>query len=127
MDIEELWHPKFQVVSKLIDVLYMLNECASGGLCHIVTDDGNIYDNDLDWVIKWCDAKENENKVDKELSKTICIILKQMTFQQRAILFDMKSCGFRYFSKEDIEDYINTFIDDINSVIKEYDYREEFL
>ena len=48
------YHPKFPVVARMIQILYDLNGCACGGCCHIVTDDNNIRNSDLESVIKYC-------------------------------------------------------------------------
>ena len=45
------YHEKFPIVRDMIAVLY--DYCCSGGCCHIVTDDDNIYDSDLDFVIEY--------------------------------------------------------------------------
>ena len=87
-DYNKNYHPKFKLALDLIHVLYELDGCGTGGCCHIVTDDDNIYDDCLDAVIEYCEKEENKDRIDKELSSTICKILKQMSFTQRAILFD---------------------------------------
>ena len=130
MNKNEVYNNKFIVVSKLIEVLYDLDGCECGGLCHIVTDDGNIYDNDLDWVIEWCNKEENKYRVEKELCILICTLLKQMTFKQRAILFEVMNCGGgKYFlgSYESVCANINDMGMSIDEIVKEYDYRHEFI
>ena len=129
MDKNEIYNNKFIVVSQLIEVLYDLDGCECGGLCHIVTDDGNIYDNDLDFVIKWSNKEETKDIVEKELCILICTLLKQMTFKQRAILFYLMSCGGKYFlgSYESVCTYINNMGMSIDEIVKEYDYRHEFI
>ena len=89
------YHPKFLVVARMIRILYDLNGCACGGHCHIVTDDNNIRDSDLESVIKYCN--ESKNAIDSELSRTICEIMLQMTIEQRMILFYAIEEGYNYF------------------------------
>lgn len=84
-EYEKYYHPKFKIVADMIHTLYNLDGCACGGNCHIVTDDNNIRNSDLEFVIKYCD--ENKDSIDCELSRTICEILLQMTIEQRIILF----------------------------------------
>lgn len=118
-NVNKYYHPKFELASELISVLYNLEECITGGLCHIVTDDGNIYDDDLDSIIKNCDKEENKNEIDRELSKTICIILKQMTFEQRAVLFEMIDYGiFNEINQEDVDWFIDKCIGGEENIIK---------
>lgn len=105
-DINRYYHPKFKLAAELIGVLYDLPECSSGGLCHIVTDDDNIDDDDLDWVYEYCNRAENIDRIDRELSQTICTILRQMTFTQRAVLFEMMISDFEV----DDEKSVNSFI-----------------
>ena len=124
------FHPKFKIVIDLIHILYDLDECACGGCCHIVTDDNNIYDDCLDFVIQYCELEENKDCIDKELSSTICKILKQMTFTQRALLFEYMDIGIDipiyYESDFDIIlDIIGR--DNIDEVVKKYDYRSIYV
>ena len=131
MEVKDLYHPKFGVVSDLIEVLYGTDGCETGGLCHIVTDDSSLYDDCLDFVINSCQKEENKDRIDKELSFAICTILNQMTFQQRALLFDMQKCGFKYFTLEDIQYFFDKFrnggIDNFDELLEEYDFRHTFV
>lgn len=83
------YNPKMPIIAEMIHVLYSLDGCGCGGLCHIVTDDDNIRDSDLEWVIQYCKKKENKDRVDKELSSWICELLLQLTIEQRAGLFTL--------------------------------------
>lgn len=84
-----IYNQKACVILKLIRLLYTLPGCGSGGLCHIVTDDDNIKDVDLLWVINYCNKPENANRVDAEISALICILLLNLNYDQRVCLFDM--------------------------------------
>lgn len=125
----EIWHPKFELVQKLIHVLYNLEGCGCGGCCHIVADDDNIYDEDLDWVIKHCESEESKENVDRELSATICKILKDMTFTQRAILFEITNSDYdlENCTESDVEFALKHICKmSVNEVIESYDYDRRF-
>lgn len=81
------WNKKIGLVYSLMETLYNLDESACGGLCHTVTDDGNIDDDSLKWVIDYTKRESNENRVDCELSRAICEILLYLSMEQRMFLF----------------------------------------
>ena len=89
---EVKYHPKMKIIVELIHLLYDLPDCEAGGCCHIVTDDDNIDDDDLQRVIDYCNMSDN-NRLDKELSRTICEILLQLTREQRICLFYFMNAG----------------------------------
>ena len=128
IDKENYWHPKFFLVRELIGILYNLETCGCGGCCHIVTDDNNIYDDDLDFVIRYCERKENKNRIDRELSITICEILKTMNFTQRAVLFEIMGndcdCFFTDYNKDEVDFVLDDILDkSIEEIYDSYDYR----
>ena len=86
------YNPKMQIIVELIHLLYDLPDCSAGGCCHIVTDDDNIEDNDLKFVIEYCNNPDNSN-IDKELSRTICELLLQLSREQRICLFYLMNAG----------------------------------
>ena len=86
------YNPKMQIIVELIHLLYDLPDCSAGGCCHIVTDDDNIEDNDLKFVIDYCNEPDNA-KLDKELSRTICELLLQLSREQRICLFYLMNAG----------------------------------
>ena len=86
------YNPKMQIIVELIHLLYDLPECGAGGCCHIVTDDDNIDDDDLKWVIEYCQKDDNDH-IDKELSRTICELLLQLSHEQRICLFYLMNAG----------------------------------
>lgn len=116
----EYYHEKFPIVRDMIHVLY--DYCGAGGCCHIVTDDNNIYDKDLDFVIEYAQRDENKDRVDAELSVAICKILKTMTFLQRAVLFDSMDFDINYYNKEDFDYFYPHDEDCLKNVLKEYDW-----
>ena len=86
------YNPKMQIIVKLIYLLYDLPDCSAGGCCHIVTDDDNIDDDDLEFVVEYCNNPDNSN-IDKELSRTICELLLQLSREHRICLFYLMNAG----------------------------------
>lgn len=126
-DIKKYYHPKFEVVAKLIRLLYDLEGCSCGGCCHIVTDDNNIRNSDLEFVIKYC--KENEDEIDSEISSTICEIMLQMTIEQRIMLFytlEKEDFYFCNFTKEEYIDYFNSIKASPEDIIKKCIANEDY-
>lgn len=85
------YNPKMPIIVQCIKTLYSLPDCGTGGNCHTVTDDDNIQDENLQFVIDECNRPENTSD-DKELSELICKLLLQLSFEQRVVLFYMMSC-----------------------------------
>ena len=90
MDVK--YNPKMQIIVELIHLLYDLPNCGAGGCCHIVTDDDNISDDDLKFVIDYCNKPDND-RLDKEISRTICELLLQLSIKQRICLFYLMNAG----------------------------------
>ncbi len=88
------WNPKMPIIVGLIHTLYDEAECSSGGLCHIVTDDDNLNDHSLKFVIDYCKRPENADSIDVELSSWICELMLQLDLEQRAGLFGLMRAGF---------------------------------
>lgn len=88
------WNPKITIIVGLIKTLYDI--CFTGGCCHIVTDDDNIEDEHLQYVINYCKRPENADRVDKELSTLICELLLQLSYEQRCFLFYLYRCDHIY-------------------------------
>ena len=108
------YNKKFPILRDMIYVLY--EYCPSGGCCHIVTDDDNIYDDDLDFVIEYAQRKENVNRIDAELSIAICTILKSFSFLQRAVFFDsFYVCDNlnRYFDKKSFDNFYDSAVEEM--------------
>ena len=81
------YSPKMYIIIELIYCLYDQPDGACGGLCHIVTDDNNIDDYSLQFVIDECKKPEHNDAADKELSSLICELMLQLNFDQRLLLF----------------------------------------
>ena len=119
------YNEKFPIVKSMIALLY--DYCPTGGCCHVVTDDDNIYDEDLDWTIEYSQREENKNCVDTELTVAICKCLRSMSFLQRAVLFDSFNYEVNDFDDKESFDLIyDTSIENLNKVYKSYDYQNKF-
>jgi len=73
----------FTVIRGLVELLYNLPGCAAGGCCHIITDDGNLDDNSIKFVIQWCNSIEHANRIDKDISLLLCKYLLRLTEDER--------------------------------------------
>lgn len=111
------YHPKMYIIIELIHCLYDQKDCGCGGLCHIVTDDGNIDDESLKFVIEYCKEPKNSEYIDKELSSLICELMLQLSIEQRAVLFkmmddDWTTCGDTDYIDDTVWDaYVDHLID----------------
>ena len=81
------YKPHLETIRELISCLYNLDGCACGGLAHIVTDDNNIDDDDLQWVLEYCDREENKDRTERGLVKLICEELLKLSMPERVLLF----------------------------------------
>lgn len=45
------------IIKDLLTALYNIPDCGCGGCAHVVTDDMNVSDSDIDFIVKY--AKEN--------------------------------------------------------------------
>lgn len=86
------WSPQIEIVKHLIEVLYSIPSGCAGGCCHIVTDDDNIEDDDIKWVINYCET-DGKNRPDAKLSKIICEYLLELNYEQRALMFSFMNTG----------------------------------
>jgi len=116
-------HEKEPVIVGLIETLYSLPRCGAGGLCHIVTDDDNILDDDIKWVIDYCNEVENKNRIEKELVLLICELLLQLTFEQRFILFSHMEKTYDIDKKQLVED-LNEYMYDRDVLNVKYELDE---
>ena len=87
------YNPKMEIIVDLVKILYKLPDCSAGGCCHIVTDDDNIEDKDLLWVMDYCKQPENIGRIDSELSYAICEMLLRLSREQRIYLFYLWDMG----------------------------------
>lgn len=114
----DYYNEKFPIVRDMIGILY--EYCFTVGCCHIVTDDDNIDDESLDYVINYAQEDENKDEIDSELSIAICKMLKKMTFLQRAVLFDSIRMGISYENKKQFDIFYPHDEEYLKKVIEEY-------
>ena len=89
------------LIVQMISFLYDdLEECC-GGLCHIVTDDDNIEDHSLQFVIEECSKEENKDRNDARVAKYICESMLKLTMMQREFLFGL-------YKHKDADDVLDT-------------------
>lgn len=92
-DISDVpYHRNMPIVIKLTKVLYDLADVIEantvcGGVAHVVLDDGNFRDCDLDFVIEWAQDEEHKNEPESKLAVCVMQYLKEMTYEQRAATF----------------------------------------
>ena len=88
------YHKSMPIIAGMIHILYDLEGCKCGGLCHIVVDEDNVDDESLDAVINICNQEEYKDRIDKDLSRYICEQLKLLSIEQRNLLFNYLNIGF---------------------------------
>lgn len=92
-DISDVpYHRNMPIVIKLTKVLYDLADVieadtSCGGVAHVVLDDDNFKDKDIDFVIKWAQDDEHKDKPESKLAVCIMEYLKEMSYEQRAATF----------------------------------------
>ena len=91
---------KRELLESLIGLLYGTLGQSTGGLCHIILDDDNIRDSDIDFVLKACDEPENSNRDDRFICKYICELLKPHTEEERFYLINGVPLGNIDFDKD---------------------------
>jgi len=92
------YNNKMPIVVRLIHILY--DYCPTGGLCHIVTDDNNIDNDSLKFVINCCKEEENLKRIENEICIAICNIMLDFTLEQRAALFYFMEEGYYYIDND---------------------------
>lgn len=82
------FNPHMNTIRELIACLYNLEGCACGGLAHIVTDDNNLEDHHIRWVLEdYCEQEENKDRTERGLVKLICEELLKLSMQERVYMF----------------------------------------
>lgn len=81
------YDPQMILIAKMIRVLYDDFNCFTGGLCHIVTDDDNIEDHDLQIAIDECNKDKNKSNISVDVSRYICESMLKLSLHQREFLF----------------------------------------
>lgn len=75
------------LIKDMISFLYDTLEEGCGGLCHIVTDDDNIDDSSLKFIIENSSREEYKDRRDKNVSIYICKSLLKLSLIQREFLY----------------------------------------
>ena len=83
MDKCKYYDQEVEIVGRYIDCLYDLPECSCGGMLHIVVDDDNVEDHNLDYSL---DYIKKENEIDREIDELILKHMKNMPIEQRRLL-----------------------------------------
>ena len=91
---ESYYHKNFSLLKVLINALYELPNCASGGICHIVTDEDNVRDADLSYVLGECYGNDSfwNGHIEKPLGALICKLFLEMEYKQRVCFVQLMSC-----------------------------------
>jgi hypothetical protein len=75
----------------LCKTLYALPDCGAGGCLHILLDDNNYADSDLEWCKKYCE--ENAKGDEYDIAITILHMYSNMSIEER-VFFDNLRCGY---------------------------------
>ena len=74
-------------VLKLVALLYEDLKERCGGMLHIVLDDGNIDNDDIQWCIEYCNKEENNDRPDKYLCLEIAHKMLKMNEYERRLIY----------------------------------------
>lgn len=77
-----------ETIRAYISCLYGLDDgnCCTGGLLHIVTDDGNLEDDHIKWCLNECN--NHPEKEESEIGKLICNELLKLPMEQRRLVYE---------------------------------------
>lgn len=70
-------------IRSYINCLYSLEGCGTGGLLHIVTDDGNVEDKDILWCFDEC--SKHREKEEHMIGMIICLELIKLPIEKRRL------------------------------------------
>lgn len=90
---ENYYDPKMELLERLIHVLYKLPDCNCGGICHVITDDDNITDEVIKYVLEFAKEKNNESRIEKGLCELICNTMLELSYEKRAVTFFLMNKG----------------------------------
>lgn len=88
------WSEDVERVNLLVDILYNDLGEGSGGLLHIVLDDGNLEDHHILWCKEECNKRENWDRHDRLLCKRIANEMLGLTMKQRNLVY-YNDMGFK--------------------------------
>lgn len=75
-----------ETIREYISCLYNLEDCCTGGLLHIVTDDGNLEDHYIKWSLEQCE--DHPECEEAEIGKLICRELLKLPMAQRRLVYE---------------------------------------
>ena len=81
------WTKEVEEVCKLVKTLYEDMGERAGGMLHIVLDDCNIDDDDLQWCIEYCNREENADRHDKSICLEIAHRMLNLSKEQRLLIY----------------------------------------
>lgn len=90
------WSEEVAEVCKLIKHLYYDMHEGAGGMLHIVLDDFNIDDDDLEWCIEYCNQEENRDRHDRDICIEIAQKMLRLSREARMLIcyqWDKKFCN----------------------------------
>ena len=78
---------RIDTIRAYIGCLYRMHDGAfcTGGLLHIVTDDGNLEDHNIWWCLEECN--KHPEREDSEIGKLICNELLKLNIEQRRLVY----------------------------------------
>ena len=86
MDQCKYYTKRLDTIREYISCLYKLEDCCTGGLLHIVTDDGNLENNDIKWCLDEC--RNHPECEESEIGKLICNELLKLSMEQRRLVYE---------------------------------------
>lgn len=88
-EICKYYNDKVAYINKLVRLLYDdLGECC-GGLLHIVLDDGNLKDHNIQYCIEYANEPENANRADRLICLEIATKMLDLSMEERALIYHM--------------------------------------
>lgn len=84
MDTCKYYDKHLEIIRKYIDCLYSLENCGSGGILHILTDDDNVDDDDIAYCLSEC--LRHPEREESGIGKLICEEYLKLPIQKRRLL-----------------------------------------
>lgn len=81
------YNPHMETVLAYCSCLYKIEGCGAGGNLHILLDDGNYRDSDIEWCKQLC--IDNPQDEESTLGILICDELLKLTMDERHVFFLM--------------------------------------
>lgn len=84
MGVCKYYDRHLETIKELISCLYDLDDCGSGGLLHILTDDDNVDDDDIALCLRECIL--HPEREESGIGKLICEEYLKLPIQKRRLL-----------------------------------------